>query len=101
MSDQTPQHPKRPYMWVFLWLAILTATEVAVSRMAIDDTLQLILLVILAASKAILVALFYIHLRYDQPILAIIGGFPFFLALVMALIILADRNLAGGIVGGQ
>jgi hypothetical protein len=44
--------------------------------------------------------MFYMHLRYDHPILAIIGGFPFFLAVVMALIILADRTLVGGLVGG-
>lgn len=94
------QHAKRPYLWVFLWLAVLTAIEVGVARLTFDRPIKIILLVILATAKALLVALFYMHLRYDKPILAIIGGFPFFLAVIMALIILADRTLVGGLIGG-
>jgi cytochrome c oxidase subunit 4 len=95
----TPEHKKRPYMWVFLWLAVLTAIEVGVASLGINKPLQITLLAVLAAAKAILVALFYMHLRYDNSILAIIGGFPFFLAVLMALIILADRTLVGGLIG--
>jgi cytochrome c oxidase subunit 4 len=93
------EHKKRPYLWVFLWLAILTGIEVGVAGLGFDRTLQIILLAVLAIGKAILVALFYMHLRYDKSILAIIGGFPFFLAVLMALIILADRTLVGGLIG--
>jgi caa(3)-type oxidase subunit IV len=95
----TEKHAKRPYMWVFLWLAVLTAIEVGVANLAFNKTLQIILLAILAVGKALLVAMFYMHLRYDKSILSVIGGFPFFLAVVMALIILADRTLAGGLLG--
>jgi len=98
--EHTHEHKKRPYMWVFLWLAVLTAIEVGVASLGLDKTIQIILLAVLAAAKAILVALFYMHLRYDKSILAIIGGFPFFLAVIMALIILADRTLVGGLIGG-
>jgi cytochrome c oxidase subunit 4 len=94
-----PEHKKRPYLWVFLWLAVLTAIEVGVASLAMDKPIQIVMLAILAAAKAALVALFYMHLRYDKSILAIIGGFPFFLAVVMALIILADRTLVGGLIG--
>jgi len=94
-------HAKRPYIKVFVALAVLTAVEVAVARLGIfPKPVFISLLAILAGAKALLVALFYMHLRYDHTILAIIGGFPFFLAVVMALIILADRTLAGGLVGG-
>jgi len=93
-------HEKRPYMQVAVALTVLTAVEVGVANLAFNRTLVIILLVVLAAAKAILVALFYMHLRYDKPILAIIGGFPFFLAVLMALIILSDRTLAGGLLGG-
>lgn len=95
----THEHKKRPYMWVFLWLAILTAIEVGVASLGFYKPLQITILAVLAGAKAVLVALFYMHLRYDKPILAIIGGFPFFLAVVMALIILADRTLVGGLIG--
>jgi cytochrome c oxidase subunit 4 len=91
---------KRPYLWVFLWLAVLTAVEVAVAGLALPNTSRILLLAALAISKAVLVALFYMHLRYDHPILALIGGFPFFLAVIMVLILLADRTLQGGVLGG-
>jgi len=94
------EHKKRPYLWVFLWLAVFTAIEVGITYTALPKTPMIILLAILAISKALLVALFYMHLRYDKPILAIMGGFPFFLAVLMALIILADRTLTGGLIGG-
>jgi cytochrome c oxidase subunit 4 len=97
----THSSKKRTFLWVFLWLAILTGIEVGVANLAIPDSLQIVLLMALAISKALLVALFYMHLRYDKSILAIIGGFPFFLAVVMTLIILADRTLTGGLVGGS
>jgi cytochrome c oxidase subunit 4 len=96
----TVEHKRRPYLWVFLWLGILTAIEVGVTYTGLPKLTQIILLAGLAAAKATLVALYYMHLRYDFRILALIGGFPFFLAVIMALIILADRTLAGGLVGG-
>ena len=95
------EHKKRPYLWVFLWLAVLTAIEVGVSFITLNNkSIQIVILVVLAAAKALLVALYYMHLRYDHPILRLIGGFPFLLAVIMALIILADRTLVGGWVGG-
>jgi cytochrome c oxidase subunit 4 len=94
-------HAKRPYIKVFVALAVLTAVEVGVARLGgLPKPVFISLLAILAIAKALLVALFYMHLRYDNTILAIIGGFPFFLAVVMALIILADRTLVGGLIGG-
>ena len=94
------KHEKRPYLWVFLWLGVLTAIEVGITYTGLPKLFQIILLAGFAVAKAALVALFYMHLRYDFRILALIGGFPFFLALIMALIILADRTLVGGLIGG-
>jgi cytochrome c oxidase subunit 4 len=96
----TVEHKKRPYLWVFLWLGVLTAIEIGITYTGLPKLVQIILLVGLAATKAALVAMYYMHLRYDYRILTLIGGFPFFLAVIMALIILADRTLAGGLVGG-
>ena len=96
---QAHEHAKRPYLWIFLWLSLLTAIEVGVSYLELNKTVQIIILAAFAAAKAILVALYYMHLRYDHPILRLIGGFPFLLAVIMALIILADRTLVGGLVG--
>ncbi len=98
--SQPHEHKKRPYLWVFLWLGVLTAVEIGITYTGLPKLIQIILLAGLAGAKVSLVALFYMHLRYDKRILALIGGFPFFLAVVMALILLADRTLVGGLIGG-
>lgn len=84
---------RRPYLKVFVALAVLTAIEVGVAGLAIDRTVRIILLLGLAAAKASLVALFYMHLRYDHRILAIVGGFPLLLVIIMLIIFMADRSL--------
>jgi caa(3)-type oxidase subunit IV len=84
---------QRPYLQVFVALAVLTAVEVGVSSLGIDHTLKVLLLLGFSAAKAALVALFYMHLRYDHRILALIGGFPLFLVVIMLVIFLADRSL--------
>lgn len=84
---------KRPYLQVFVGLAVLTAVEVGFASLQIDKSLQILVLLLLAASKAALVAMFFMHLRYDHRILSLIGGFPLLLVLVMLLIFMADRSL--------
>jgi cytochrome c oxidase subunit 4 len=78
---------------VFVALAVLTAIEVGVAGLALDRAVRIILLLGLAAAKASLVALFYMHLRYDHRILAIVGGFPLLLVIIMLIIFMADRSL--------
>jgi cytochrome c oxidase subunit IV len=84
---------KRPYLQVFVALAVLTAVEVGLASLSIDKTVRVLILLGLSAAKAALVALFYMHLRYDHRILALIGGFPLFLVVIMLVIFLADRSL--------
>ncbi|MBV7337914.1 cytochrome C oxidase subunit IV family protein [Chloroflexi bacterium TSY] len=94
------KHEKRPYLWVFLWLAVLTIIEVLVTYLGLSQMALITVLGLLAISKALLVALYYMHLRYDNPILALIGGFPFILSVIMIIILLTDRTLVGGLLGG-
>jgi caa(3)-type oxidase subunit IV len=88
---QTTSHAKRPYLWVFLGLAVLTAIEVAAAGLAVAQALRVFVLLGLAATKAALVALFYMHLRYDHRLLAVIGGFPLLLVIFMLVILMVDR----------
>ena len=82
---------KRPYLWVFVVLAVLTAIEVGFASLVLDDTIRIFVLLLMAAAKAALVALFYMHLRYDHRLLAIIGGFPLLLVVIMIIILMVDR----------
>ena len=72
----------RTYLLVFAMLAILTAIEVAVSYLG--GGLRVSLLLIMSAAKALLVILFFMHLKYDSRWYAFIFFVP--LALVIPLI---------------
>jgi cytochrome c oxidase subunit 4 len=95
--NETPAQ-KRPYIQVFVALAVLTAIEVGFASLSISNTIRIFVLLALAAAKAALVALFYMHLRYDHRLLAIIGGFPILLVVIMLVIQMADRI---SVIGGQ
>ncbi|HEX6384278.1 MAG TPA: cytochrome C oxidase subunit IV family protein [Anaerolineae bacterium] len=94
-TTEQGDHKGRPYLWVFLVLAVLTAIEVGFAGLTLDNTLRISVLLLLAAAKAAMVALFFMHLRYDHNILAIIGGFPLLLVVIMILILMADRVGSG------
>lgn len=86
---------RRPYLPVFGALAVLTAVEVGVASLGLEQGIRIFLLLSLAAVKASLVALFYMHLRYDHRLLAVIGGFPLLLVVFLLLILMVDRPLGG------
>ena len=88
---ETKSDRKRPYLQVFLGLAGLTAIEVIVAGLAFEPALRIVILLGLAVFKAALVALFYMHLRYDHRVLAVVGGFPLLLAVFMLIILMVDR----------
>ncbi len=75
----TNRHPN--YIGVFWMLAALTAVEVAVTYLPVP---RIPVLVPLAILKAALVALFYMHLKYDRRIFSAI----FLMGLLMALILI-------------
>ncbi len=74
----------RTYVVVFGWLAILTVLEVLTAAIGLDESIRVPVLIIIAVIKALLVVLFYMHLRYDSKwywiILAVPIGFVLLLA---------------------
>src|SRR5262245_25153553 len=83
-------HEERRYIQVFVWLAILTALEIGltyvpISRLAIGAGL-----VLLAASKAAMVALFYMHLIHEKRTLTYIALTPAVLCVFLVLMLLPD-----------
>ena len=69
------QHTKPNYLGVFIALVVLTATEVVVTYLPVP---RLPVLIPLSITKAVLVVLFYMHLKYDRRLfsgLFLIGVF--------------------------
>jgi cytochrome c oxidase subunit 4 len=82
-------HKKHTSPWVvFAVLAALTLIEVAISF--IPGWIKNPLLLAISLSKAALVALYYMHLRYDKPIYGIIFIAPAIFGLLLAVILLGS-----------
>lgn len=79
---------KRPYVYVFLVLAVVTVIEVFISGIpGLAELEKISLLISLATAKASLVAAYYMHLRYEPRWLMLIpfGGLALVFILVAAL----------------
>lgn len=82
-------HPR--YMLVWLWLAILTAAEVAVVWFtAIPKSWIVIALLIMAIWKALLVALYFMHLRFEPLRVAVLATSPLPLAVLLVMAVLQE-----------
>jgi cytochrome c oxidase subunit IV len=79
MSETTHQEPN--YMAVFWWLLVLTILEIAVIYMPI---------VAMAISKATLVALYFMHLKFEKRTLGLIALSPFVLCVFLILMLTPD-----------
>ena len=83
-------HEHRRYLQVFAWLAVLTALELAVIYMPISKIAIGSMLVLLAGTKATLVALFYMHLSVEKRTLAYIALTPAVLCVFLVFMLLPD-----------
>ncbi|OGW84579.1 MAG: hypothetical protein A3C35_05215 [Omnitrophica bacterium RIFCSPHIGHO2_02_FULL_46_11] len=89
--EGTVSHKKPNYAAIFWALFILTIFEIAIANMPFAKVAVVLLLVFLAIVKASLVALFYMHLKFEKFIIYVIVLFPLFLAVVLTVMVLNDR----------
>ena len=90
-SSPAPAHDKhaRPnYIGIFVGLGVLTAIELTVAFLPWSKTTLILLLIGLAVWKALLVALYFMHLRFEKQRLRIlaIAPLPFAVIFVMAVL---------------
>ena len=78
------EHPN--YMGVWWWLLGLTVLEVAVLYLPIVKGYQILLLVFLAVTKALLVAMYFMHLKFERVMLIASVLYPFALAVVLTVL---------------
>ena len=88
MSDAA--HPEPNYMGVFVWLVILTVLELAVVYMPFTKMIIAVLLISLAVSKAALVALYFMHLKFERLTLGLVALSPFVLCVFLILMLTPD-----------
>ena len=76
-------HPHPKYMAIFFYLAALTAVELGIAFLPWPKSLLIGLLLMLAVWKALLVALYYMHLRYEPNRIRILAIAPLPLAVIL------------------
>ena len=85
---------RRPsYMRIFVFLALLTAVELAVAFSPLPKLSQVLFLIALAIAKATLVALYYMHLRFEGRLLRLIAVAPLLFAIILTIPPLLDLAL--------
>jgi len=93
VQAQTESHSQTNYMTVFWWLLALTIAEVAVAYMSLPKLIMVILLVGMAFTKAALVALFFMHLKFERSTLTWIALTPLILCIFLSLMLMPDIHL--------
>ena len=89
MSTES-SHANPGYMKVFVFLVILTVAEVGVALALATSPAKVPLLIAMAIAKATLVAMYYMHLRFEGRLLRFIAVFPLVLSIILAIPPLVD-----------
>jgi cytochrome c oxidase subunit 4 len=82
------KHPN--YMAIFWYLAILTVIELGVIYMPFGKFTIGVLLCVLALTKAALVAMYFMHLRFETRTLGWIAVTPLAIATLLVFVLLPD-----------
>ena len=84
------EHKHPNYMAIFWILAILTVVEIAVVFLPFGKLVNGTLLCALAVGKAALVAMYFMHLKFETRTLGLIAITPLVIATLLVFVILPD-----------
>ena len=82
------KHPN--YMAIFWYLAILTVVEIGVVFLPFGKFTNGVLLCALAVTKAAMVAMYFMHLRFETRTLGMIAVTPLAIATLLVFVLLPD-----------
>lgn len=91
-TAENGEHKEPRYMLVWFGLAALTLIEVWVATTGLSRSLLIWVLVGLAIWKAALVALYYMHLRFERLRVVILALSPVPLAFILVLAVLTEYS---------
>jgi cytochrome c oxidase subunit IV len=83
-------HAEPNYVGVFIWLAVLTAVEVVAVYMPLTRLALAAILVILAFTKAALVALYFMHLKFERRTMLLVALTPIILCVFLMFMLIPD-----------
>ncbi len=83
-------HPQPRYILIWVILLVLTLAEVGYAFMDLPKIVLAIGLIAMAVWKALLVALYYMHLRYEPRRMWILAASPLPLAVILVVAVLTE-----------
>ena len=90
--------PKSLYYWIFLALMVGTVLTVAVARFDLGPLNNIVMLTI-ACTKALLVILFFMHVRWSTRLTWVVAGSGFVWLIIMFAITMSDYKSRGWVTG--
>ena len=85
-------HKSPNYMAIFWWLFILTVIEIGVIFLPVIKLVIAVLLIALAVSKASLVAMYFMHLRFERRTMGLIAVTPLALGTLLVFLLIPDSS---------
>ena len=85
--EQTHTSHTKTYMVIFGALAALTLIEIGITQIGLSKAPMIVLLIALALVKAGLVAVYFMHLKYDAAFLKVIAYSPLAVASILILML--------------
>ena len=92
VSSHEVDHAEPNYIAIFIYLAVLTVLELIVAYAPIPKSVMIGGLVGLAWTKAALVAMYFMHLRFERRTLAIVAIVPVLLVTELAFSLVPDLS---------
>lgn len=85
-----PEHHETNYIAIFIYLTVLTGIELVVYAMNLPQVARVGLLIALAWAKAVMVAMYFMHLAMERRGLWIIAITPVILVTFLCFMLLPD-----------
>ena len=77
---------------IWIWLAVLTVAEIGVTYLPFGQMLMASFLIIFAVAKAVLVAIYFMHLKFEKRALHLIAISPFVLCILLLIFLFPDMG---------
>ena len=89
--ESTPRHAHPSYVGIWFALAALTAVELGIAFLPWNKRTLILLLIGLALWKAVLVALYYMHLRFEHRRLRLLAVAPLPFTVILVIVVLQEH----------
>lgn len=97
MSDAAhDSHPKVNYYSIWAILLVLTVFEVAVVYVPMSRIALAVILIAFALAKAVLVAAYFMHLRWEKSTMWLVAAAPLIFATILTIGLVPDSEKGTG-----